>query len=539
MVDDPNKPYENDSFMDEDDFLAADRGDDEGDNQSGAPGGKPNFKEIWAQNPSLKIFAGVAFAIVVLVAVLAFGSSDEGPGTEDSSIRSGAAVTQAPGTTELPPAYEEAVRQESERRATEAAESGGSSLPTPIARPSERIEAPVQVEESDPLSEWRKEAEARRLERQQGGQPIEPVPDEPLPAPIADTGPAAPQNSGTETVNAAPAAEPPPPLPTAPSPDMIQAMTGQLQAQMQTLLETQVPKESVVVSMNIQPGYDIKKYFGDPAAQNAAAANAGNAVAANQLAAAQPKPLISAGTIAYAQVLTESNSDVPGPVLAEVASGPLLGGRALGNFAVAQRHLVLQFSRIVKDGVEYPVTAIALDPGTTLPAVVTDVDNHYFSRVFLPSAARFIEGFADAATQQDTSVVVSNGTVVSNTTQQLNTREELLQGVNEGAQTFAEIVQEGADRPITVKVAAGTRIGMLFTSAVFDPNKMTAQQLQNQYQQNQYQNQYQNQNGGFTQGSQTLVNTTAAGQAYNAYNNANNAGQQPGNVNNSQLFGRR
>ncbi|MDB5477682.1 MAG: arginine biosynthesis bifunctional glutamate N-acetyltransferase/amino-acid acetyltransferase, partial [Alphaproteobacteria bacterium] len=47
---------------------------------------------------------------------------------------------QAPGPTEFPPAYEEAVRQESEQRASEAAQIGGSSIPAPIARPSERME---------------------------------------------------------------------------------------------------------------------------------------------------------------------------------------------------------------------------------------------------------------------------------------------------------------------------------------------------------------------------------------------------------------
>jgi intracellular multiplication protein IcmE len=498
-----------DHFMEEDDFLAADRGvpDD-----LDAPPPKPSLKEIWQQNPSIKIFAVIAFVAVMLISYLVFGSSNDDKKEENESVvGQGSDVSQPPGTQELPPAYEQAVRDASADRASQATQTGGSAIPTPIARPSERIEAPVQVEQSDPLSEWRREAEERRVDREKVDAPNTTATNVPL-LPTSNSEPSG-NNLGTGQL----AQQQPqnPPLPTGPSPEQVNAMSQQLQAQMQTIMETQVPKESVVVSMNITPQYDPKKYFGDPSASNntTTPAAASNGSATSVLNPGQPpqKPLVQAGTIVYAQVITQANSDVPGPVLAEVASGPLLGGRAIGQFSVAQRELVLQFNRIIKDGIEYQVEAFALDPATTLPAVVTDIDRHYFSRIVLPAAARFIEGYADAATQRDTSVVVTNGAVVTNSNNNLDTKQELLNGANEGAQQLSSVLQQDfGNRPVTIKVAAGTRIGLLFTASVYDPSAMPQGG-----QQNQNQNPYQNAAGSYL--NQGL-------NAYNAYNNYANGG---------------
>ena len=177
--------------------------------------------------------------------------------------------------------------------------------------------------------------------------------------------------------------------------------------------------------------------------------------------------LYSAGDIGFAQVITQANSDVPGPVLAYLASGPLAGGRMLGQFSVSDDKLVVNFSTIIKDKKEYAVNAIAIDPETTLPGVASGVDRHYFSRVILPGAVTFIEGFADAVVRQGTSVSVE-GETVSTSQNDLDTQEELLSGFREAAEEFADIIDEESDRPITVRIDPGTRIGVLFLEKVLD-----------------------------------------------------------------------
>lgn len=509
MVDDPNTHAENTPFFEEDDFLSAERFDEFEDDAPPAQE-KLNFKEVWDKNPSVKIFAIVAGLAVVLIGYMAFGGDSDSSKEDVSIVKQTRDVSQPPGTAELPPAYEEAVRKASEQRAEMAALTDGSSIPTPIARPSERIEAPVQVEEVDPLSAWRREAEARRAET---SEPVLSLDNVTPPPSLPDLSSSANRNMNGNNYDNTPQPPANPPLPTSPSPELIQAMAQQMQQQMQTVLETQVPRESVVVNMNIQPGYEMRKYFPpEEQLQNGQVTNAnGTPIGSNantgQQPVEQPKPIVPAGTIAYAQILTQANSDVPGPVLAEIASGPLVGGRAIGQFQVAENHLVLQFSRIVKEGVEYQIQGFALDPATTLPGVATRIHNHYFSRVFLPAAARFLEGFADAATRTNTSAVVSNGTVVTNTTNELDTKQEIMEGVNRGAQEVTRILEEDSDRPKTIIVDAGTRIGVLFMSSVFEPNA-----LQN----NQGQGGYPGQNIPNALGAYSQF--TPAGAAYNAYN---------------------
>lgn len=532
MVDEsnPNDPngFEDDFLSADSEFLTADRMDDEGGDTSRP---KANLKEIWKSNPSLKIFAIALAVAFVLVTYLVLGASgDDIPDSEKTSVvRPTAAVSEAPGTAELPPAYEEAVRQESAKRAEEAAQTGGSALPTPVARAAERIEAPVQVEEEDPLAEWRREAEARRVERQE---------DKKKEAAAAEAA-SMPQLPTQETPSLGidqagqlvPAQSQPaqPPLPVGPTPEQVAAIAQSLQGQVQSVLETQVPKGSVLVSMNITPTYDIEDYFPPkPTAKTALSTTPGTTGRSTGLPTEELPPLIMAGTIAYGQTLLEANSDVPGPVLVEVASGPLIGGRAIGTFQVTSKYLVLQFTRIIKDNVEYPVQAIALDPGTTLPGMASKVDNHYFRRVFLPAAADFITGFAEAATRTDTTTVVTNGTVVTNNTNDLNAKQELLQGVNTGAQRLGQFVQQNANIQRTVMLHAGTRIGILFMDNVYNPDDLAANQAASQQQQQP------------PSIGQAVFNATPAGQIYNAYN-AYNAGQpqqqgqqQPLYTNNTQ-----
>lgn len=523
MVDNPNTHDEqNDGhnpFFAEDDFLAAERFDEFEDDPV-PPAEKLDFKEIWNKNPSVKIFAIVAGLAVVLIGYMAFGGSSDSSDESVSVIRQTRDVSQPPGTAELPPAYEEAVRKASEQRAEIAAMTQGSSIPTPIARPSERIEAPVQVEEIDPLSAWRREAEANRVV-----EPRDPVVTlDNITAPnLPDLSSNQNAQHNLQQMNAQPQAPAHPPLPTAPSPEMIQALAQQMQQQMQTVMETQIPRESVVVNMNLLPAYDMRNYFppegqpGQPGQQGQMGTQGGNVTQASaqmQPTNVQPQALIPAGTIAYAQVLTQANSDVPGPVLAEIASGPLVGGRAIGQFQIAENHLVLQFNRVVKDGKEYSTQGYALDPGTTLPGVATRIHNHYFSRVFLPAAARFIEGFADAATRQESSAVVTNGTVVTTTGEKLDTKQEIMEGVNRGAKEISRMLEQDANRRKTIIVDAGTRIGILFMTGVMD-----TQSQQNQLQNNPYANMLPNASGQWT-------NLTPAGAAYNAYNAYNSYNQQ-------------
>ena len=72
--------------------------------------------------------------------------------------------------------------------------------------------------------------------------------------------------------------------------------------------------------------------------------------------------------------MTTLNSDLPGPVLAQVLSGPFTGGRFIGKITVNQdcQCLIIDFKTVVKDTVSYKIDAVALDENTTLAGVRRD-----------------------------------------------------------------------------------------------------------------------------------------------------------------------
>lgn len=178
--------------------------------------------------------------------------------------------------------------------------------------------------------------------------------------------------------------------------------------------------------------------------------------------------LIEAGTIEYAQMLIQANSDIPGPVLAQLVSGPLAGSRLIGEFTREDRYLVIEFDQAVVDGYSLEIEAVAVDPESNLTGVATEVDNRYFKRLVLPVAAEFIEGFAGAlAETQDNTFVIGDVVVTENN--DLDTDEEVAQAIEDAGEILGEFVQQEADRTeVLVKVAAGAPIGVLFTEPVLD-----------------------------------------------------------------------
>ena len=177
-----------------------------------------------------------------------------------------------------------------------------------------------------------------------------------------------------------------------------------------------------------------------------------------------------AGTIEYAQLITEANTDVPGPVLAKVMTGPFKGAKLIGDFSETYDYLTLNFNTIVLDGLDYSADAVAIDPDTTLPGVVTDINRRYFTRVLLPVAAEFIAGYSNAVSESGiTTVTVSGDSVTETVTNSSGSEQEVASGVATAGSELASIIQEYRNnRPQLLRIRAGTPIGVFFTSAITD-----------------------------------------------------------------------
>lgn len=207
---------------------------------------------------------------------------------------------------------------------------------------------------------------------------------------------------------------------------------------------------------------------GQPEVANGAMTNPG--VASGQTVSAPATPAdVKAGTVMHAVAITSVNSDEPGPVLAEIISGPYAGSRLLGTFTRPQNAetVVLQFKTISMKSAKqsYAIDAYAVNPETARTAMATDVDHHYFQRYGLLFASAFVKGYGQALAQsgQTQTTTVGTGGAVTNTVYpELNAQDKALVALGEVGAEFSSVLKESAQRPITVKLESGTPMGILF-----------------------------------------------------------------------------
>lgn len=377
-----------------------------------APPQKPtmrgNLKAAWQGSPLFKLF--ILVVIVGALAAAAIGILSSGADKDMAGMN----VRAAPGVSEVagakaPPAYVDAVNKASQNRADEAVKKGESALPTPVSGDVTTTTPNSDTEESqyDPLAEFRPT-----------------VPQESASTP-------APSDSIAESIDS--------------------DLMAKMQTQMNTLFEAWRPDGIKLVQVV------------DPASLQKNGREGTPVITAND------KIIIPAGTINYAQMLIEANSDAPGPVLAEIMSGPLTGARAIGQFEVTREYLILRFTKITYKKKDYACDAVALDPNTTLPGMVTEKDNRYFTRLLLPAAAGFLEGFGSAISSPSNKVVTDSGNVVVFQESKQGVKDGLYRGLSEAANTAGGFFRDeaAATKPL-IRVAAGTPMGLFFVNAVTD-----------------------------------------------------------------------
>ncbi|WP_408903128.1 DotG/IcmE/VirB10 family protein [Methylobacterium radiotolerans] len=370
------------------------------------------------------LFSGVAVAAVV--AMMVFSGGHEPPAS--SQIGAVPTVKSFQGGSPVSEAYATELNTANVQRIARAKEEGGSAQPTVIVGPA------------------------------QGGPPIIPVQH----IPNAPSEPGPPVDpllvSRPPVVNTNP--------PRAPIQQSIQERNPLVEAMAQQMrsIADEKPGNALVTYL-----YEHKDVVGeserDRQLQTVAGSGAGGLVQ-GALDPSLPLP----GTILYAETIGEANSDAPGPVLVQILQGPLAGARLIGTFRVAQEALVLEFERMTvpedrqarKPARVVQLKAVAVDTEKLGTAMATDVDRRLFEKVAFGFSAAFLQGFGQAIAQSGTTVTRDlYGTTYS--TPRLSTKEQLLvAGGAASGQVGATLNQVFGNRPTTVKVRAGTPVGILF-----------------------------------------------------------------------------
>ncbi len=374
------------------------------------------------KNPFVKIGLVVLAIIIVFFVISSFSSNTTEVG--QSVVAQGSDITAPPGTEAASQEYIDAVQEVNERNVEVAQATGTSALPTPIEPPVGVLTVPEEtVQTEDPLQRWRRLQE-ERLERElQQAQTIEPT------VAVDDT---ARQES-------------------------IQRLAEAMSAQMTAVLDSQSNSISYQVITN-------------PESLNEASESQVNVQQIDDGELTEEviqETLLLAGEIEYGQLLIEANSDVPGPVLAQIMTGPLKGGRLLGNFTPQDDVLTLNFTTLVFNDDTLSVNAIALDPSTTLPGVASHVDKRYLQRIVFPAAAAFLTGIAEAIAESGTTTVTVEGETVTQESEDIDTDQELAAGLTAASESLEEIIDEevGDIQPL-IRIETGTPMGILFLNSV-------------------------------------------------------------------------
>lgn len=470
---------------------------------------KGSLSDLVKKNPAIKIGLVVAGLLVIVGATTLFGgSAEKGP---NSSVPKGNDLTQAPGTKELSPEMKGVIEQVNETRQEEAQKMGTSFIPQPTETANAQLTLPAEdLSSEDPLQRWR-DIQDERLKAEQA------------------------QKTNQQEVQD-PAKQ-----------QALQALVGAMSAQMSEILsgkKIENLKTMQITSLEqILAARQQQELASRQAAAQGAPSGIGNDPNSGLNQGPPAKILLPAGAIEYGQLLIEANSDIPGPIVAMIVSGPFSGSRVIGNFQRSEKYLVLQFRTLVdKKGISIPVDAYALDPDTTLTGMATDVDNRYWQRIILPAAADFIEGVAEAYAEKEGTTTIVTGDVVVQDKPTIDTREQFAKGVEKASERAGEILEdEGDNTQPLVRVRAGTPMGILFMTPITDQDQLEgknnpvtarirAQQEQESFLQQQLQQGNQSQSPlYFLQGLQGGQQSPQSGQGFNNgatnanyYNNNNN-----------------
>lgn len=379
--------------------------------------------------PIIFVMAGLLVGMIVVgYMVLGRAKSDALPAQATVS-RTGTNVEADPSRGGSA-AHAELQRQANERNAQLAAERGQSNLPilTPGDTGGNPLELPTLSHQNAPTNPT--------------AVPTLPVAEQPQSPPV----------------NPAPVVQAPPAVEQVRQPAPARARNDAVDEQIAGYLALWGPSANQYQEFEYARSVDAQALAAQAAAQAAAQGGAqsngqGSALPSPTLAPESRFKFVRTGSVVPARLMTPLTSDNPGPVLAEITSGPLAGARLIGNMTVQREGLLLQFSQITKPGWPdtYSITAVGMsDDGYTGQA--TDVNHHYLQRYTALFAGSFMQGYGKGLSQQGRKTIITEGGTVVSDINELNSSQIRNQGYGEVAQAIGEDIEQMSDRPTTIEL---------------------------------------------------------------------------------------
>lgn len=178
-------------------------------------------------------------------------------------------------------------------------------------------------------------------------------------------------------------------------------------------------------------------------------------------------PVVKAGTIMYAVLMTAVNSDEPGPVLATIVDGKFKGGRLLGALSNQGQKVLLSFNTLTLPNISKSISinVVAIDQNTARTAFSSYTDNHYLLRYGTLFASSFLQGYGEAY-QTSGQKVVSLGLEKEKVNPDLDPKGKFFVALGKVGDRYSSVLNQVFNTPPTVYVNSGTAMGILFLSDV-------------------------------------------------------------------------
>ena len=264
-----------------------------------------------------------------------------------------------------------------------------------------------------------------------------------------------------------------------------QALTRQ-----QTLLQQQKSKQMVLQLQNAMSAQMslLNSAWAPPTQQVAAGGTPDAAVGADGLplgpdgkvSANKAVPLVKAGTIMFAVLDTAVNSDEPGPIMATITEGKLKGSKLLGTLTPQGQKAMLTFTTasLPDAAASAPINVVAIDPSSARTGLSSDTNNHYLLRYGTLFASSFLSGYAQALTQSGSQTTYTVDGIV-HTYPALDSKQKSLVALGNVGQQYSMAMGNLFNTPPTVKIYAGTGVGILFLSDMATPAGLESSNSQN------------------------------------------------------------
>ena len=173
-------------------------------------------------------------------------------------------------------------------------------------------------------------------------------------------------------------------------------------------------------------------------------------------------PLI--GTVYYGQLITQVNSDSPGPVLAQILQGPYQGARLIGNFELNRESATIQFNQMTtSQHNSIPINAIAVDTNYIGTSLVSNVDRHLIEKIGFGFIAGFAQGLGNVLPRLSKTTTETTAGDEKIITETISPRDVLYSAAGQAiADTGTLLFDEFGQRSRTIVVDSGTEIGVFF-----------------------------------------------------------------------------